>query len=308
MATSNELRQRLEAFCTFSEAHIASTDIDPAYPVLRDVYEHHDLPMSVRLWRTILYVAFYHLGSTERAWRVYPEPPDQVVPFHLPTGVERRGFRGQPHRVAEHLGSVLAAVRRVGGITQWAEKQVGGGGELGWVGARAAFEELAHCGPWASYKWADLLKHSLGFEIEANDIGVGGRGKKAGPIPGMEWVTGLDWKQCATDVEEQKRLLEQCREAGVPFAGLDQLETSLCDVNSLVKGKYYVGHDIDMMMDQLSHAGPMFWEARQRVIPKGYLGEVVGWFGCRRELMPLYRDEGFIYRLGAPGWARGVVS
>tara|TARA_R110000824_G_scaffold120382_3_gene275609 strand:- start:2447 stop:3379 length:933 start_codon:yes stop_codon:yes gene_type:complete len=300
MVTSSELKQRLEAFCVFSEAHIASGDIDPAYPVLKDVYDRFDLPLSERVWRTVLYVAFYHLGSAERAWELYPTAPDSIEPFHLPTGVERRGFRGQPNRVSEHLNSVLTAGRRAGGLGQWAESQAEAGGEAGWVGARAAFQTLAHCGPWASYKWADLMKHTLGFNIEANDIGVGGRGKKAGPIPGMEWVTGFDWKRCATNVDEQKRLLDDCRAAGVPFAGLDQLETSLCDVNSLIKGRYYVGHDIDMMMKQLESAGPMFWEARQRVIAPGYLGEAGGWFGSRAELMRLYRDKGVI-------WDRGVV-
>jgi len=80
-------------------------------------------------------------------------------------------------------------------------------------------------------------------------------------------------------------LLDECRDLGVPFAGLDQLETSLCDVNSLRKGHYYVGHDIDLMMKHLSGAGENFWTARRKVIPGEYLGELWGWQGVRKEKM-----------------------
>ena len=286
---------KLEVFCKFSKAHIASKDIDPAYPLLKYVYDRLSLSIGERVWRTALYVCFYHLGSAEVAWKRYPTPPNSVEPFALPTGVERRGMRGQPQRVADHLNSLLSAAGSLGGMRQWAESQTEGGGTTGWTGSRQAFESLVQCGPWASYKWADLMKHTLGFDIEASDIGVGGRGKKAGPIPGMVWLTGLDWRQCANDVASQNELLEICQGRGVPFAGLDQLETSLCDLNSMVKGKYYVGHDIDMMMKQLEYAGPMFWEARSRVMKAEHLGEVGGWFGSRHELESLFKNRGLVY-------------
>jgi len=180
---------RLKAFCEFAKAHIKSRDIDPAYPVLRHcLTEFDDRPD--RIWRTILYVTFYDLGSTELAWAKYPTPPGNVAPFALPTGVERRGFRGQPDRVAANLNGVLEAGRVAGGLDKWVDEQIGDGGEAGWTRARLAFEALPFCGPWASYKWADLLKHTLDEPIDAPDIGVGGRGKTAGPIPGMEWLTG----------------------------------------------------------------------------------------------------------------------
>jgi hypothetical protein len=274
---------RLKVFCDFAKAHVASRDIDPAYPVLADAYDILGLDFPTRVWRTVLYVTFYHLGSTEEAWEKLPELPTKIPAFTFPTGVERRGFRGQPNRVAQHLEGVLKASTRAGGLDKWAEAQVGEGGEEGWTRTRKAFEALPHAGPWASYKWADLLKHSLGLPIDAPDIGVGGKGKTAGPVPGMVWLTGLDWKTCATDFGEQRRLLDECLALGVPFSGLDQLETSLCDFNSLRKGHYYVGHDMDMMMTHLRFSGETFWKARQRVLPGEYLGELWGWNGVRKE-------------------------
>ena len=282
-------------FCRFSTAHVLSKDIDPAYPMLKDVYEHLNLTLDERVWRTVLYTCFYSLGSAELAWDRYPTPPDRVEPFCLPTGVERRGMRGQPDRVADHLNDVLTAAQAFGGVGRWAQEQACQRGTEGWDNTRQAFESLRHCGPWASYKWADLMKHTLGFDIEASDIGVGGRGKKAGPIPGMVWLTGMDWKECANDISSQKLLLKICRDKGVPFAGLDQLETSLCDVNSMIKGRYYVGHDIDLMMTQLQTATPMFWESRSRVFDPQWLGENGGWFGSRHELESLFKIRGEVY-------------
>ena len=72
------------------------------------------------------------------------------------------------------------------------------------------------------------------------------------------------------------------------------METSLCDFNSLYKGRYYAGHDIDMQMERLAYCDASLWEARASAIPQEYRGEVVGWFGVRKELMAKYRDESLI--------------
>jgi len=80
----------------------------------------------------------------------------------------------------------------------------------------------------------------------------------------------------------------------VPFQGLDQLETSLCDFNSLVKGRYYIGHEMDLMMEGLEPQS-IFWEARAKALAHNYLGEFKGWHGVRPELKTIYRDKGLIF-------------
>jgi hypothetical protein len=111
----------------------------------------------------------------------------------------------------------------------------------------------------------------------------------------MVRLTGQPWKRCATDVMLQRQLLLECRDRGVPFNGLDQLETALCDFNSLCKGTYYVGHDIDQQMDQLKNLGREWWDARKAAFPSGYLGEVSGWPGVRKELKRQYADDGLLH-------------
>jgi hypothetical protein len=276
-------------FCRFSRAAVLSGDIDPMYPVLKRLYAAEKLPPEIALWRTLLYVTWYHIGSAEQVWAAHPEPGsiDELRFTSLPTGVERRGFRGVVgNRAARAF--VAAVLSRAGGnMLRWVTAS--GSGEAGWARVRRELEAVPGAGPWASFKWADLMKNVHSFPIDAPDIGVGGKSETAGPIPGMVALTGKNWKDCVADVELQKALMLATIERGVPLGGLDQLETCLCDFNSLRKGGYYVGHDIDLQMEQLKGARAGLWESRT-VFPNRYRGELGDprWFGVRKELKKAY--------------------
>jgi hypothetical protein len=274
-------------FVTFARAHVASGDIDPMYPLLRSVYDARGLDEEHRLWFTLLYVTWYHVGSAEQVFRDHPSPRP-LPPITVKTGTERRAFRGNTkgsdfvNAVLDSCGGSLEAFARVGT------------GESAWAFARERLQSIPFGGPWSSYKWADLLKNVHGRALVATDIGVGGGGETAGPVPGMVALTGLDWRRCAQDVDAQRALLARAQDAGVPFTGLDQLETSLCDFNSLMHGRYYVGHDIDDLMTKLdsANAGAIWWEARTRCFDARFLGERGGWFGVRRDLCSRYKLGG----------------
>lgn len=278
-------------FCVFAKAHVESGDIDPMYPVLRTFYETEKVPREIALWRTLAYVAFYHVGSAENFWMRYPEPgPVGFELKGLATGIERRGFRAST-KPFEHINIVLEYARvRAGGLEAWFDWMIGDGGEAGWDRVRAEFMELPGGGPWSSYKLADLLKQVHKAPITASDIGVGGQSETAGPIPGMVQLTGRSWKDCARDVRLQKSLLGRAQDQGVPFDGLDQLETSLCDFNSLTHGRYYVGHDIDSQMEHLKDSCSSLRSARG-CFQNRYRGEFGGWTGVRKELKAAYQKD-----------------
>jgi hypothetical protein len=212
---------------------------------------------------------------------------DPVKFASLPTGVERRGFRGVVGNVQARAFAANVLQRAKGDLKGWVGSF--GSGEVGWRTARKELEAVSGAGPWASFKWADLLKNVHGLPFDAPDIGVGGGSEKAGPVPGLVALSGKPWKECATDIALQRAVLEKGRKQGVPFGGLDQLETALCDFNSLLKGTYYVGHDIDLQMTALDGSGPGLWEARA-VFPAAYRGERAKqpWSGVRVELKSAY--------------------
>ena len=286
-------------FCIFSQKQLDSWDIDPMYPVLLELYKAKGLDENKALWWTFLYVAWYHIGSAERSWAIWPEPTrislsdiPEAQQKSFSTGTERRLFRGRFKDFITHVNSFMSITN--GDIVGWLNASIGRGGEEGWSSLRSEFEVVKFNGPWASYKWADLMKHVHSCQITANDIGVGGGSATAGPVPGMVKLTGRAWQECARDISLQKALLHISKQAGVAFDGLDQLETALCDFNSLHKGKYYSGHDIDHQMDQLSHSSASLWEARSRAIPSQYRGEVHGWFGVRKERNKVYKTHGVV--------------
>lgn len=272
-------------YVVFASAHLASTDIDPAYPVLRWRFDCDAAPRDVVMWRLALYLTFYHLGSAEACWRRFQEPSldavDEIEPMR--TGVERRGMRGNARAVRTFLRDVIEQ--------DWSRWQPARDGSAGWVEARDRIEQCRGAGTWASYKWADLLKHVVGCQITADDIGLGGGGKRSGPVPGLALLTGESWEVCASSTELQERTYRRAVASGVQFNGLDQFETSLCDFNSLYKGGYYVGYDIDMMMTQLD-ASSTLWEARSAVIPSTYLGERGGWHGVDKARAKVYAARG----------------
>jgi hypothetical protein len=290
--TPDPSRVRLFAdFCRFAKAQVESGDIDPMYPTLKRFYAAEKIGPEAALWRTLLYVTWYHVGSAERAWTRWPSPGE--LPVHavasFPTGTERRGFRG-----LSGAGRAVAFVRGVlraagGNLSRWVESF--GEGQEGWKAARRALEAIDGAGPWASYKWTDLLVSVHGLPFEATDIGVGGQGETAGPVCGMVLLTGRPWKDCATKVYLQRGLLDAALLAGVPFRGLDQLETALCDFNSLSKGGYYHGHDIDQQMSQLSGSGAGLWEARTASFADRFRGEASGWIGVRKDWKRAYADR-----------------
>lgn len=274
-------------FCLFARAQLESGDIDPMYVMLRRFYENERLDREQALWRTLLYLAWYHVGSAEKVWTKIPEPrwvEDEEV-RGLPTGIERRTFRGNTYAKM----FINAAQQKASSLSAWVDSF--GEGTRGWDRAREELRSLPWCGPWASYKFADLMKHVHGLPLEASDIGVGGASETAGPIPGMVRLTGENWKECASNVGLQRELLAHACDAGVPFAGLDQLETALCDFNSLCKGGYYVGHDIDDQMTKLKDSGAGLWESRI-VFADQWRGELGGWFGVRKERKKVYATTG----------------
>lgn len=280
-------------FCLFARLQKESKDLDPMYPFLRAVYDSCDLSPDEEIWRTLIYVAFYSLDATVALWKEFPKPAlIRRLPKVLPTGVERRGFRGpKGNALAVNLiNRCIESSKAYGGLWAWVREPASLGGERGWTAIRSQFLSIKGNGSWASYKWADLMKNTHGFKIRANDLGAGGGSETAGPIPGLARLTGLPWKRCCRDGLLHRAILKQSRLFGSELESLDELETALCDFNSMSKGTYYVGHDIDVQMENIPRGETELWRARAAAIPSFARGECGGWFGVNRERKFIYRD------------------
>jgi len=252
------------------------------YPVLESVFKQRGYDEETKLWYLFLYTTFYHVGSAERVFEIYPQKvkinPDKVGAFE--TGVERRGFRGNLKWVflVNELDKYDSMIDFVSPTKR--------GGMVGWKEMRLRFEEMKNNGAWSSYKFADLLAHVMHYPIEADDLGT-----NPSVLECAEMVLGLDKKYIKVSGNIQNAFLESCKKAGVMFTGLDQLETCLCDFHTVLDGRYYVGNDIDMNMKQIPDK-PQFWKARQEVFNHEFLGEKHGYIGERKPLKKKYLNTG----------------
>lgn len=262
--------------------------MDPVYPVLRTIIGWLELTPEEALRLAVLYVAFYDLQSALTVWLKvgWPDPMPEEY-WRLPTGTERRAHR-DPRQFRAHMEAVQARIDSYSSLTTWAD-QAGGD----WRTLQSLLANVRGNGRWAAYKTGEVMKTVLGWPLTPTDAG---HEFSTGPRKGLVMVYPEAATASVTDLDKMTEELRQ-ELAGwkVPMP-VEQLETVLCDWHSTVEGRYYVGHDIDLMLQQVrpGPAGDLIVEARYESFHPQWLGEVQGWDGVRPELRRLYRDEGRI--------------
>jgi hypothetical protein len=285
-------------FKTFCLPYLSSHDNDPVYPVLKAVFDNRQLNILDRIWHTFLYLTWYNLGSAEKAFQLFPVAQIINSLEVWPTGTERRGFRGERGTlIAQQMINRVVSANWIKGFLDVFNKPFSTP-EQRWTYMYWMIQKIPYCGTWAAYKWCDLCKNVLGAIMSAPDIGMGGKGKNAGPVPGMVQLTGENWVICAENIQLQRQFYNRCLQQGIPFQGMEEMETALCDFNSLTHGFYYVGHDIDVQQEHLQGLPQVYWDARKAVFPHNFLGELNGWTGCRKELKTIYSKTKRIFSGG----------
>ena len=270
-------------FVKFSNKQLESGDIDPMYSILESVFKQRNYDEEQKLWYLFLYTTFYHVGSAEILFDKYPKLTliNKKDVQSMPTGIERRGFRGNLNWV----DTVNDLALNYSSMTDFISP-VNRKGMPGWKGMRIQFETIRNNGPWSSYKFADLLAHVMRYDIQADDLG-----NNPAVLGCAETLTGIGRKTIERTISLQNELFQKSLAAGITFSGLDQLETCLCDFHSALNGHYYVGHDIDMNMKQIPNKDE-FWKAREEVFDSKYLGEKNAWSGERKDLKKRYLETG----------------
>jgi len=295
-----EGERRLPAAIEFARLHLESQDIDPLYPVLREL--QRGMGPEQALWHSLLYVAYYNVASSTLAFANYPEPAAIMGPLaSLPTGIERRGLRGGAP-LSQHTAALEDMAFTYGGLRQWLTRRFTGNPRTDWNLLQHTFQEAWGNGRWAGYKTAEVLMKVNGFPLEATDMG---NAFSTGPRQGLAlFYTPIEGNTTAAvrELDEQGwDLHKRMAQEGVHL-GIEQLETVLCDFHAMAEGRYYVGWDIDSLQEQLDVAwqrgidrrpllGPV-WAARKAGLPHRYLGELNGWKGVDRARGRQYRDTG----------------
>lgn len=283
--------KRMDDYLQWHHHQVKTGDIDPAYPVLRDVGQALG-GGDAAAWLCLTHVAYYNMASALYAISRSPIPVLDPALYKLPTGTERRAHR-DVRQFHAHWTDLVKHVEKAGGPRAWLTPKHSG--VTGWNELQERILAVHGNGRWAAYKLAELSSHVIGTKITAPDAS---HAHSSGPRKGLEDLyRNLPTGNTPADVATLDRYTERLqRKLGEP--DIARVETSLCDFHSAVKGKYYIGKDIDEQLHQLgaltSDLTPVAMAARQTSFPHSYLGELHGWAGVDKERCKAYRDTGRI--------------
>ena len=260
----------------------------------------HDWDADTGVWLTFLHVAYYNIGSALQVFALHKDPTQPGSDLlKLPCATERRAHR-LPTKLARHLQELANISLYHGGLHAWMHRHIVWGDPVAsWHAMSRELQTVYGNGRWAAYKTCEMLWKVNGFNLAAPDMG---HANSTGPRHGM----ALLYQNLPQDNSQSTiRLLDGLSldvinnlEQRNVKATIETAETSLCDFHALVDGRYYVGHDIDGMQQQLittpSNLTARAFAARRKTIPNEYLGELGGWVGVQADRKRIYRDTGQI--------------
>ncbi len=252
----------IDDYVTFHKMELESGDVDPVYYALQALAAARGgtlLTAREMALLSFLHVAFYDYGSALRAMtELECRANFDMIPriSHLHCGTERRGHRNSPELV-KHLAHLFTIEERYGGLDQWA-LQFRSHGEI--FGALAS---IYGNGRWAAYKASELLSWSLRSYHPATARAWMpdnmGHAHSSGPRVGLTLLSkaSVPKGHSALDVrrlDALSALLVEYLQSLDVTATMATVETTLCDFGSMVKGRYYPGHDIHQMAEQVRRA------------------------------------------------------
>lgn len=297
-------------FIAFSKRQYDCTDYDPFHPMIIELSK--GLSKEEGLWLSTLYMAYYNMGST---WLAFENTPllKKLKPkiAKLPVGVQRRNLRGG--LIEKYFQLFIKSVKKYGSIENLLTHDFTGDPAKDWCVLQNNLCGVWGNGRWSSYTLGELYQKANGIPVFPMDIMNDG---SSGPRTGLQYVMGevvtegkdkdTVLKELDAKADKLFKLMKKRIRTNVPFlpkGHLDyaMMESLLCDYNSLRKGLYYVGRDIDRMQERIVKAEGVaielgictkplkkLWKARKKVFDPRYLGELNDWEGRTKYAKKFY--------------------
>jgi hypothetical protein len=275
------LEKHRAPFAAFARQMLETRDFDPNYFAVKGVVEARGYDLRTAYDFCVTFNGFYNFGSADRFFK---DP--NLDPAALPFGTSRRGFRGN-----RKVFAFIDGMRSLRPLVM-AYCMSSAPPDYRWSSIYNALLQVPGCGHWSAYYVTDMMKVVLGFKISAPDFGfLGSSPNMTGPTAGIALLTGRPLERVHGDVPLHQAVFAETVELGVPWTGMEEMESVLCNYLSLRKGRYYCGRDIDRQIPMMQGLGPEWWEARRKFFPAECLGELNGWSGIRKELMGTFDPE-----------------
>ncbi len=307
-------RDLYEEFDRFSRALICSNDVDPTYPVVRDIVNMYKFDP---LWFAFVYVSFYNLSSAIKFCSRIPHPDfwnkNAKSEFKVwrtngtlkDFGHERRGT----NRNLLNQIKIYDAVKDLSEKLEKADNEGHGNAMRNKVfGDNPTFRSyiqktIPFHGGWASFKLAEIFEKSYCYkDLAIPDIGLKDRDPNSndGPVGGLRWLYGRDhafdksifpvWDRFAENLVEAYRAVNDEDVVSAPAIDIGVIETCFCKYHKIRSGNYYIGHDIHEFVE-LKH---VMKESEYEEIMYNNFTDVL-WKdvkGIEKKHKPLFANEG----------------
>ncbi len=285
----------LDDFIHFSQRQYDCLDYDPFHPMLAKMREGMDYEDG--LWLSTVYMAFYNIGSAWVAFKsAKPGGPLPAWAYKLPIGVQRRNLRGG--KVKLHLDDFSAQAERAGSIREFLTKGFGAQPGANWRKLQETLAGVWGNGRWGCYTLGELYQKVNHLPCLPTDIMNDG---SSGPRAGLAYLLGIPSELPVAELDQHAAELFHLMRPKIKTAiwylpknhyDFGMLESQLCDFNSLRKGNYYIGRDIDRDQERIADTWRVLkalgrptkildevWKVREAAFDRMYLGEFNGWSG-----------------------------
>ena len=252
-------------FDIFTRALVNSRDVDPIYPVLKNIIQTFQFEPE---WFTFVYVAFYNIESairmcnymkTTKQWDegLFRKLRQQEI---TKFGHERRGTARNVDNQVRMFNDIVKFIEQIDNRknpkmmlrnkTYYDTNHI----------FQEAIQSLPFHSVWSSFKIAEIFEKSLGYEqFKIKDLGITGKDTNStdGTIAGLRLLFGSDFKYNTDWYEIWNKFGIDLSKAYNYDIG--EIETCFCKFNKLYSGNYYIGHDIDEFFELKVLLGKSFY-------------------------------------------------
>jgi len=303
-------KELFRIFIRFSQRQYDALDYDPFHPIFK--YVSDNASKEGGLWASTLFMAFYNDGSAYLAFKNHKPLQDMKPDFSkLPIGLQRRNLRGG--LIDKYFYMFNRQVKRYGSIFKFLTHNFTGDKRKDWYLLQETLNSVWGNGRWSSFTLGEMYQKVNGLPVLPCNLM---NENSSGPRAGLELLMGK-----AVSKQKDKMLQELNDKADVLFKRAKKkiktnipylrkghydyamMESQLCDTQSLLKGRYYIGRDIDrsqeLIIDSYKVAKQLdlkadtineLWNIRSEVFPHEMLGELNDWVGRDRQALTFYKE------------------
>ncbi|MBZ5566584.1 MAG: hypothetical protein LAN64_01910 [Acidobacteriia bacterium] len=304
---------RQDAFFAYYNTYMR-VDIDPAFPVLREIFRRYELSHEQQLWATFLYTAFYHIGSVFLVMQEFPDyekvdrerlsrwfrhftPEQRLALFQKDRRWNARTSKYDPAKFQFEV-LVESYLQTMQHPRPQAEYLAGA------TTAREAFKRIRRVkgiGRHAGLAYVETLVRCVGLKLEPDAyINIAEEESHTG----YAYLIGKDAVSAKEAAEIVGNLMPvlRTRYPDVPVDAM-YMETVGCAFRKLVEGRVYPGFYLDRQAEEINKiaAFPLscgvhwetLWQIRDEVFPAQYLSRK----GIREEWLDHYKRTGQLVNL-----------